>query len=408
MNHLKYKGKKILVGITGGIGAYKTCETIRYLVKNGAAVKAVMTQGATEFITPLTIETLTGNKVTTHIFPHRDPSHAGASGTHHIDIAQWPDIFIIAPATANIIGKITSGIADDALSTVVMACTAPVILAPAMNDKMYLNPIVQDNIRKLREYGYGIVEPDTGFLACGYEGQGRLADMEKIIRFIDKRLFGTDALKGCTVLITAGPTREAIDPVRYITNHSSGKMGYALARQAALMGAAVTLVAGPNTLQAPHDVRVISVTTAEEMAQTVMAELPSHQAVIMAAAVADFRPERVAEQKIKKEATGASMALSLIRTTDILSAIAGKKNNQIVVGFALETENGIANARRKLTEKRLDLIVLNNPREEGAGFDTDTNRITIIDSQKEESLPLMSKDEAAAIILQRIAGMIRK
>jgi phosphopantothenoylcysteine decarboxylase / phosphopantothenate---cysteine ligase len=404
----KYQEKKILVGITGGIGAYKTCEVIRYLVKNGAEVKAVMTKAATEFITPLTMESITGHKVTTHIFPNHDPWNTEATGTHHISIAHWPDLFVIAPATANIIGKIAHGIADEVLSTVVMATTAPVFLAPAMNDKMYLNPMVQENINKLKTAGYGIIEPDTGFLACGYEGQGRLAGLDKIVWNIDKLLFRTSELNNRNVLITAGPTQEPIDPVRYITNYSSGKMGYALARQAALMGARVTLIAGPTALNDPFDVVTYHIKTADEMAQKVLSELPEQDIVIMAAAVADYKPVQPASQKIKKESTGTDIVLNLTQTPDILSEITKKKERQIITGFALETENEIENARKKLALKKLDLIVLNNPTQSGAGFNTDTNVITIIDPNHAEQLPLISKDAAARKILERVAQLINR
>jgi phosphopantothenoylcysteine decarboxylase/phosphopantothenate--cysteine ligase len=404
---MKYSGKKILVGITGGIAAYKACELIRHFVKHGAEVRAVMTQHAAEFVTPLTIETLSNNKVVTEIFPHGGTDQ-NMSRTHHIEIANWPDVFLIVPASANIVGKIAGGLADEIVSTVVMACPKPVLLALAMNDKMYLNPIVQKNIHSLKSYGYHIIEPETGFLAEGYEGVGRLAELDTIIWSVEKQLIGDTSLKGRKILVTAGPTHEALDPVRILTNHSSGKMGYALARQAALMGADVTLISGPTHLDNPPDMNVISVTSADEMAEAVRGQFPKNDTVIMAAAVADFKPLRKESKKIKKSKSGGTVNIECVPTVDILSAAAQTKKNQIVVGFALETDHDVANARKKLKEKRLDLIVLNNPHEDGAGFNTDTNVVTLIDHNGLEKLPLMSKDDAARKILEKIETMDHK
>lgn len=401
----KYNNKKIVIGLSGGISAYKMGDVIRHFVKNGAQVKTIMTEHAAEFITPMTVETLSGHKVITHIFPHRDGWNPSAEGTHHIDIAHWADVFLIAPATANIIGKIAGGIADDALSTIVMAAVCPVALAPAMNDKMYLNPIVQDNLNKLKKHGYIIIEPGTGFLACGYESIGRLADLEQIVWSIDKILFGSTALSGKKILITAGPTQEAVDPVRYLTNRSSGKMGYALARQAAMMDAQVTLISGPTALKEPAGVKTFQVRNAGEMAEEVFRQLPGHDILIMAAAVADFRPADVPEHKIKKESLKDGMSLQLTKAIDILSEVSKRKSHQKIIGFALETDQPAENARKKMTGKQLDAVVINNPKTPGAGFETDTNVISILTRKGVSDYPLMTKDEAAAVILNTITEL---
>lgn len=401
----KYSGKKILIGITGGIAAYKIAELIRYFVKSGAEVRVVMTKNATEFITPLTIETLSNNRVTTDTFPGHDAHYPEMWGTHHVNIAQWPDIMLIAPAGGNVIGKIASGIADDALTTIVMACSKPVALAVAMNDRMYTNSIVQQNIKKLRDHGYHIIDPGNGFLAEGYEGVGRLAEFESLIWEADKILLGTNELKNKRVLITAGPTQEPLDPVRILTNHSSGKMGYAIAREAALMGAEVTLISGPTALPVPPGVSVMQVTTADAMDKAVRGQFTKHDALIMTAAVADFKPVRQEKQKIKK--TGAkNITLELTRTPDILANIGKQKGRRYVVGFALETDQEIENAQRKLHSKNLDFIVANNPKEQGAGFNTDTNIVTIIDKNSILRWPKMSKAQVARKILEKVSKEI--
>lgn len=399
----KYAGKKILIGMTGGIACYKICELVRSLKRNGADVRVIMTHHAKEFISPLTLETLSGHKVTTETFPADDSPQTEMTGTHHIDIANWPDIFLIAPAGGNIVGKIANGIADEILSTVVMACPKPILLALAMNDKMYLNPIVQKNIQTLREFNYGIIDPATGFLAEGYEGVGRLADIEVILWKVEKILFGNSSLVNKKILVTAGPTHESLDPVRFLTNHSSGRMGYAVAKEAALQGAGVTLISGPTHLPAPQDVRLVSTTSAEDMARAVDHNISDHDVLIMTAAVADFTPCSQEDQKIKKSE---EWVLKLKKTTDILSGVANKKGNKIVVGFALETENEIQNAQKKLKAKNLDFIVLNNPKDSGAGFNTETNKVTIIDPNHVENLPLISKEDVAKIILNRIKKIL--
>lgn len=399
----KFTGKKILIGMTGGIACYKIGELVRHLIKQGAEVRVIMTRHATEFVSPLTMETLSRHKVTTETFPTYDSSQPEMTGTHHIDIANWPDVFLIAPSGANTVGKIANGIADDILSTVVIACPKPIVLALAMNDKMFLNPIVQRNIHALREFHYTIIEPETGFLAEGYEGVGRLAELDRIIWSVEKMLFGSDVLKNRKILVTAGPTHESIDPVRFLTNHSSGKMGYAIAREAVLQGAAVTLISGPTHLAPPRDVHMIQTISAEDMAQAVDQNVADQDIIIMTAAVADFTPSKKENQKIKKSD---ELILQLKKTQDILSTITQKKGNKIVVGFALETENDIPHAQKKLKEKNLDLIVLNNPNVSGAGFNTDTNVVTLIDKNNVEKLPLMSKEGVAKILLEKITKLL--
>lgn len=400
---LRYSGKKILIGMTGGIACYKVCELVRYFIKHGAEIRVIMTRHATEFVSPLTLETLSGNKVTTQTFPSYDSSETQMTGTHHIDLAHWPDVFLIAPAGGNMIGKIANGIADDILSTVVMACPKPILLAIAMNDKMYLNPIVQKNIRTLREFNYGIIDPETGFLAEGYEGVGRLAEPDKILWRVDKIILGGERLKSKKVLVTAGPTHEALDPVRILSNHSSGKMGYAIAREAALQGAEVTLISGPTHLPPPPGIQTIRVVSAEDMAQTVDHNLSDHDIIIMAAAVADFTPAKKENQKIKKTD---ELVIHLKKTKDILAGISQNKGKKIVIGFALETENELINAKKKLKDKKLDFIVLNNPNEKGAGFNTDTNAVTIIDEKSTLKLPLMSKESVAKNIINKIQELL--
>lgn len=400
---LKYSGKKILVGMTGGIACYKVCELVRHFIKNGAEIRVIMTRHATKFVSPLTLETLSQNKVSTEIFPVCDSTQKDMTGTHHIDLANWPDVFLVAPAGGNMIGKIANGIADEILSTVVMACPKPILLALAMNDHMYLNPIVQKNIRTLREFNYGIIDPETGFLAEGYEGVGRLAELDRIIWRVEKQLFGGTALKNKKVLVTAGPTHEALDPVRILSNHSSGKMGYAIAKEAVLQGAEVTLISGPTHLPPPEEVQTVTVISAEDMAQAVDLNLQNQDIVIMAAAVADFTPSEKSDQKIKKSD---GWVVQLKKTKDILAGISQNKGTRIVVGFALETENETVNAQKKLKDKKLDFIVLNNPNEKGSGFNTDTNAVTIIDEKNTQKLPLMSKEGVAKNIIKKIQALL--
>jgi phosphopantothenoylcysteine decarboxylase / phosphopantothenate---cysteine ligase len=395
------KQPNIILGVTGGIACYKAVELVRLLVKTGYRVQVIMTRGAMEFVTPLTFQTLSGNPVATETFNLTQESEIG-----HINLADSADLFVIAPATANVIGKVANGIADDLLTTVLMATQAPVLIAPAMNIHMYENPILQENLRKLRRIGYHLMEPAEGFLACGYEGKGRLPDAEKIAETIESLLKKKD-LVGEKLLITAGPNREPLDPVRYISNRSSGKMGYALARAAARRGAEVTLVSGPTALEPPAGARVIAVTTALEMRDAVLKEFAQCTAIVMAAAVADYRPVTVADRKMKRDK--GPVELRLEPNPDILSELGRKKNDKLLIGFAAETEELAVNAEKKLREKNLDMIVANNVAETGSGFDGDTNIAMILDrTGAKRSLPLMSKDELADCIYDHFLALKSK
>ena len=382
------KPKTVVLGVTGGIACYKAVELVRLLVKAGHRVQVIMTRGALEFVAELTFQTLSGHPVATETFNLTQESEIG-----HINLADSADLFVIAPATANIIGKIANGIADDLLTTVIMATQAPVVIAPAMNIHMYENPILQENLRKLGRVGYHILEPAEGFLACGFEGKGRLPDPEKIADEVE-RLLGKKDLVGERLLITAGPNREPLDPVRYLSNRSSGKMGYALARAAARRGAEVVLVSGPTALDCPAGVRLISVITAADMRDAMVKEFATATAVVMAAAVADYRPVVTADRKIKRGK--GPIELRLEPNPDIVKELSQNKDGKVMIGFAAETEDLTANAARKLREKNLDMIIANNVAEAGSGFDGDTNIATILDrTGVSQSLPLMSKDELA-------------
>jgi phosphopantothenoylcysteine decarboxylase / phosphopantothenate---cysteine ligase len=389
------RGKVIVLGVTGGIAVYKAVELLRLLSKAGASVHVVMTKAATEFVTPLTFQTLSGNPVHLELFNLISEQQIG-----HISLAERADLFLIAPATANFIGKIASGIADDLLTTTVMATTAPVLIAPAMNVNMYHNPIYQENEARLKRLGYLFVPPATGMLACGYEGEGKLPAPEVIFEEALAALT-PKLLAGARVLVTAGPTREEIDPVRYISNHSSGKMGYALARQARLRGARVTLVTGPTALDAPLGVEVIEVESAHEMRAAVLQQIEQSDVVIKAAAVADYRPKLRAGAKMKK--TAAELAIELEKNPDILAELGACKEGRVLVGFAAETDDLVANAAAKLTRKNLDLVVANDVSQEGAGFNVDTNIVKLLyrDGRIEE-FPKMGKDELAGVILERV------
>lgn len=385
-------GRILVLGLTGSIAAYKACELASHLVKLGAAVWPVMTDEAAELVGPLTLETLTGHPVGRAMFgPNR------RRALEHIDLADQAELVVVAPATANILGKAAHGIADDLLSTVILATRAKVLFAPAMNVHMWENPMVQENVSRLRAKGFAFVEPGRGPLACGYEGKGRMAEPEEILHSILKLLIKRRDLEGKAILVTAGRTEEPLDPVRYLSNRSSGKMGYALARAASQRGARVTLVSGPVSIPPPEGVALCSVQTAEEMKGAVLLRFPKADVLVMVAAVADFRPRKAAKGKIKKGET--DLVLSLERTPDILSLVAKRrKAGQRIVGFALETERCLANARRKLREKELDLIVLNSPTALGA----ETNRVTLIDRKGSVSLPEMNKAEVADRILDRL------
>lgn len=392
------KGKNIVLGVTGGIAAYKAAEIVRLLVKEGATVRVLMTRNAQEFITPLTLQTLSGNPVSTETFSLTQESEIG-----HIRLADTADLLLVAPATANVIGKLACGIADDLLTTVLLATTAPVLLAPAMNVHMYAHPIVQENMRKLASLGYGLIEPAEGFLACGYEGKGRLAAPEDIVEEVRAALTEKDLI-GTRIIVTAGPNAEPIDPVRLITNRSTGKMGFAMARVAWRRGAEVLLVSGPTSLPPPRGVRVRSVRTAREMQQAVLESYPQATMVIAAAAVADYRPAHIAPQKIKKGE--GKFVIALTRNPDILAELGQQKGERLLVGFATETEEVLQNAERKLRSKNLDLIVANDVTQEGAGFAGDTNIVTLIDrTGKIEPLPLMGKEEVAHAVYDRLLAL---
>lgn len=392
--------RRIVLGVTGSIAAYKAVEVVRGLTRQGADVRVVMTKEASSFVGPMTFGALTGHPVGVEQFPPQ-----GQAGEEHIDLAVWADAVVVAPATANMIGRLAHGLADDLLSTVLLACEAPCALAPAMNFRMLRHPAVQANLRTLRERGCHIIEPGYGPLADGEVGEGRLAEPEQIVEAVAMLADPRRDLAGRSVLVTAGPTVEAIDPVRYITNRSSGKMGFAVARMAARRGADVTLVAGPSHLADPYGVTVERVRTADEMHKAVMRHVTHKDAVIMAAAVADYRPSHRAEQKIKK--TASSLTIALERTTDILSEVA-KQRPPVLVGFAVETNDGLHYARQKLVKKNLDMVVYNDITLEGAGFDVDTNIVTLIHADgREEALPMMSKTAVADRLLDDVAALLR-
>ncbi|SHF20122.1 Phosphopantothenate-cysteine ligase [Caldanaerobius fijiensis DSM 17918] len=393
------KDKKVVLGVTGGIAAYKAAELARFLIREGASVKVIMTESATRFITPLTFQTLTNNPVAVDMF--EEPV---AWEIEHISLAKWADVFLIAPATANIIGKIASGIADDILTTTVMATKAPVVIAPAMNVNMYNNPITQRNIDLLRQYGYYFVQPESGELACGDIGQGRLADISSIVDFV-KSLFVKKDLVGRKILVTAGPTREPIDPVRYISNYSSGKMGYALAKAARDRGAEVILISGPTSIDPPIGVMFERVSTAEQMRDKVLQYFDEVDAVIMSAAVADYRPMNYSNVKIKKD--DSEMTIRLSKNPDILKELGDKKGRQVLIGFAAETDNIVMNASKKIKEKNLDMIVINDVTQPGAGFEVDTNIVKIITKDGDiKDFPLMNKYDLSHAILDLAANLM--
>ena len=391
--------KKIVLGVCGGIAVYKAVELLRLLVKAGADVTVVMTRNAQEFVTPLTFQSLSGNPVHSELFNLYQEKTIG-----HISLADAADLFIVAPATANVIGKVNAGIADDLLTTAIMATTAPVLFAPAMNVNMYQNPVYQRNEAALRQLGYHFIDPATGELACGYSGKGKLAAVEDIVAAARAALSPQD-LAGKTVLVSAGPTRENIDPVRYVSNYSSGKMGYAVAAAARRRGARVVLVSGPVALSAPWGVELVAVASAAQMYDAVMQALPQADVVIKAAAVADYRPAQAAEQKIKKNSD--QMSLALERNADILAAVGQNKGERVVVGFAAESEKLLEHAADKLRRKNLDMIVANDITASGAGFDVDTNIVNFIYADgRVEKLAQMSKDAVADNLLERVVRLI--
>ena len=396
------EGKTIVLCITGGIAAYKAADLTSRLRKLGAKVHIIMTESATHFITPLTLEVLSENRVVTDMF-----DRAFTWEVEHISLAKCADVFVVAPATANIIGKAAHGIADDMVSTTLMATKAPVVIAPAMNTNMYQNPVVQQNIALLKQRGMYFIGPESGRLACGDTGTGKLADPAVIAEAIVHAAALQD-LAGLSVLITAGPTREALDPVRFISNHSTGKMGYAIAQEASRRGAKVTLVSGPVALEAPQGVTVVPVTSAREMHDAVLDRLPQQDWVIKAAAVGDYRPMTQAQDKIKKKADDLSVAL--VENPDILKEIgAQKRDNQLVCGFSMETQDLIANSKAKLESKNCDLLVANNLKVEGAGFAHDTNIATILYRDgRTEALSLMQKEQLAGLLLERMLELYKQ
>lgn len=390
------KGKTVVLGVTGGIAAYKIANLASMLVKQHANVRVIMTQNATNFITPTTFETLTGKKCLVDTFDRNFEFQV-----EHVSLAKQADIFMIAPATANVIAKVAHGLADDMLTTTFLACRSPKYIVPAMNTQMYENPITQDNLNICRKYGMHVIEPASGYLACGDTGAGKMPEPETLFEYILQELACEKDLAGKKVLVTAGPTREAIDPVRYITNHSTGKMGYAIARAAARRGAEVILVSGPVDLKAPLGVRLVPVISAKDMFDAVTSVSAEQDAIIKAAAVADYRPAVVGAEKTKK--SDGNMNIELDRTDDILAWLgAHRREGQVLCGFSMETQNMLENSRAKLAKKNVDMIVANSLRTAGAGFGTDTNLVTVITKDGAEELELMSKDQVAHELLNRI------
>ena len=389
-------GKTVVLGVTGSIAAYKIANLASMLVKLHADVHVIMTQNATNFINPITFETLTSNKCLVDTFDRNFQFNV-----EHVALAKRADIFMVAPASANVIGKIANGIADDMLTTTIMACKAPKYIAPAMNTNMFENAIVQDNIEKLKRFGYGIIVPATGYLACGDTGAGKLPSEEVLLSYILKELHYEKDMQGKKVLVTAGPTMEAMDPVRFISNHSTGKMGYAIARCAMERGAEVTLITGQTAIEKPPFVKVIPVVSAADMFEAVKEHYADMDYIVKAAAVADYTPEHVATDKMKK--SDADMSVSLVRTVDILKYIGEhRKPGQVICGFAMETKDLLENATKKLTSKNVDMIAANNLKVVGAGFGTDTNVITLIRKDETKELPILSKEEAAKVILDEM------
>jgi phosphopantothenoylcysteine decarboxylase/phosphopantothenate--cysteine ligase len=396
------KGKTVVLGVTGGIACYKACELASLLVKQHADVQVIMTENACKLVTPVTFEQLTGNKALTDTFD-RNFVHS----VEHISVATRADMVIIAPATANIVAKLAHGIADDMLTTTVLACTCPKAIAPSMNTAMFENPVTQDNIKTLAGYGWEVIDPDSGRLACGAVGKGKLPSPERLLEACIHTLAHEKDMTGKKVLVTAGPTREALDPVRFLTNHSTGKMGYAIAKAAAGRGAEVTLVSGKVDLPKPSYVNTVDIVSAQDMYDAVMKYAGNADIIIKAAAVADYRPATVADNKIKKK--DGDMSIPLERTTDILKELGQKKKDgQFLCGFSMETENMIENSRAKLTKKNLDMIAANNVKVEGAGFGTDTNVLTLITADSMTELPIMSKAEAADKLLDEINARMNR
>ena len=395
-----FQGKTVLLCVTGSIAAYKIAPLASALKKRHAEVHVLMTENATNFINPITFESLTGTKCLVDTFDRNFQFQV-----EHVSIAKKADVALIAPASANVIGKLAHGIADDMLTTTVMACKCKKIISPAMNTNMFENPIVQDNLKTLAHYGFEVIAPAEGYLACGDTGAGKMPEPETLLSYIEKEIACPKDMQGKKVLVTAGPTQEKIDPVRYITNHSSGKMGYAIAKNAMLRGAEVILVSGPVSIAPPPFVKVVSVKTAKEMFEAVTSVSEEQDIIIKAAAVADYRPKEVSSEKIKKK--DGQMSIELERTDDILKYLGEhKRQNQFLCGFSMETQNMLGNSRAKLEKKNLDMVAANNLKVEGAGFQGDTNVLTLITQEEDVSLPLMSKEDAASKLLDKILSLM--
>ncbi|WP_432627443.1 bifunctional phosphopantothenoylcysteine decarboxylase/phosphopantothenate--cysteine ligase CoaBC [Brotaphodocola sp.] len=392
------QGKTVVIGVTGGIAAYKIASLVSMLKKQHADVRVIMTKNATNFITPVTFESLTGTKCLVDTFDRNFEFQV-----EHVSLAKQADVFMIAPATANVIAKVAHGLADDMLTTTFLACKKPKYIVPAMNTQMYENPITQDNLEICRRYGMHVIEPASGYLACGDTGAGKMPEPELLFQYLVQEVAFPKDLVGKKILVTAGPTREAIDPVRYITNHSTGKMGYAIARAAARRGAEVTLVSGPVDQEVPLGVKLVPVVSARDMFEAVTSASAEQDAIIKAAAVADYRPAVVGTEKTKK--TDGDMSIALERTDDILSWLGNhRREGQFLCGFSMETQNMLENSRAKLDKKHVDMIVANNLKTAGAGFGTDTNVVTLITRDGVEELEKMSKDQVAHVLLDRIFG----
>ena len=395
-----FQGKTVLLCVTGSIAAYKIASLASALKKRHAEVHVLMTENATNFINPITFESLTGRKCLVDTFDRNFQFQV-----EHVSIAKKADVVLIAPASANVIGKLAHGIADDMLTTTVMACKCKKIISPAMNTNMFENPIVQDNLKTLAHYGFEVIAPAEGYLACGDTGAGKMPEPETLLSYIEKEIACPKDMQGKKVLVTAGPTQEKIDPVRYITNHSSGKMGYAIAKNAMLRGAEVILVSGPVSIAPPPFVKVVSATTAKEMFEAVTSVSEEQDIIIKAAAVADYRPKEVSSEKIKKK--DGQMSIELERTDDILKYLGEhKRQNQFLCGFSMETQNMLGNSRAKLEKKNLDMVAANNLKVEGAGFQGDTNVLTLITQEEDVSLPLMSKEDVASKLLDKILSLM--
>jgi len=389
------RGKTVLLGVTGGIAAYKAAALASALVKQHAAVEVVMTKNATEFITPLTFEQLTGRRVMVDTFD-RNYNHQ----VEHISLAERTDLVLVAPATANVCAKLAHGLADDMLTTTVLACKCPKVIAPAMNTNMYENPVTQDNLHILRHYGWDVIEPASGRLACGAIGKGKMPEPEDLLQYVLRYIACDHDLKGKKVLVTAGPTQESLDPVRYLTNHSTGKMGYAIAKMAMLRGADVTLISGPTSVAPPPFVNTVKIVSAQDMFDAVTRFAPESDYIFKAAAVADYTPAEFCDNKMKKK--DGDLSIPLKRTKDILKYLGShRKENQIICGFSMETQNMLENSREKLQKKNVDMICANNLKVAGAGFGVDTNIITIITKDQITELPLLSKEAAANAILDQ-------